>query len=67
MYHTDEEIIEALKVAATASEGTTNCDMIHLAIERINQKNRQLDHLRERLSVAANMIGHNTISEAMYE
>jgi hypothetical protein len=65
-YYSDEEIFEALEVAATASDGT-NCDMIYLAIERIRQKDRQLSFFRERLDVAANIIGHNTISEVMYD
>lgn len=65
-YYSDQEIFEALEVAATASEGT-NYDMIYLAIERIQQKDRQLAFFRERLDTAANIIGHNTISEAMYD
>jgi len=65
-YYSDEEIYEALEVYATACEGS-NYDMIYLAIERIQQKNKQLDFLRERINTAANIIGHNTISEAMYD
>ena len=65
-YFTDEEIFEALEVYATACEGS-NYDMIYMAIERIKQKNKQLDFMRERIDTAANIIGHNMISEAMYD
>jgi len=30
-------------------------------------REKQLDHLRERVDIAANIIGHNTISEAQYD
>lgn len=62
MYHTDEELIEMLDEAFEME--TYISELIR---KRFEQKDRQLDHLRERLSVAANIIGHNTISEAMYE
>ena len=65
-YYSDEEIYEALETIAGSHAGITH-DVIHRAIERIQQKNKQLDFLRERINTAANIIGHNTISEAMYE
>ena len=65
-YFTDEEIFEALEVYATACEGS-NYDMIYMSIERIRQKQKQIECLHERLNTAANIIGHNMISEAMYD
>jgi len=65
-YFTDEEIFEALETIAGSHAGITH-DIIHRAIERIRQKQKQIDCLHERLSTAANIIGHNMISEAMYD
>jgi len=65
-YFTDEEIFEALETIAGSHAGITH-DVIHRAIERIQQKNKQLDFMRERIDTAANIIGHNMISEAMYD
>ena len=67
-YHTDYEIIEALKEYANDAE---DCDellaywLTH-AVERLEQKDRQMDYLRQRSEVAANIIGNQEINEAMY-
>ena len=64
-YYADKEIIELIQEAILneADSHRIAC----LVEERFEQKDRQREFLRERLEVAANMIGHNTISEVMYE
>ena len=67
-YHTDYEIIEALKEYANEAD---DCDQLlsywltH-AVERLEQKDRQMEYLRQRSEVAANIIGNQEINEAMY-
>lgn len=60
-YHTDQELIELLDEIDPLSK------IAELIRERFEQKDRQMAFLRERLDTAANLIGHNTISEMMYE
>lgn len=64
-YYADKEIIELIQetILNEADAHRIAC----LVEERFEQKDRQREFLRERLDVAANMIGHNTISEVMYE
>ena len=64
-YYADQEIIELIQetILNEADAHRIAC----LVEERFEQKDRQREFLRERLDVAANMIGHNTISEGMYE
>lgn len=62
-YYTDEEIIELVE---TVGDSTNSYFWVaKLVRERFEQKDRQRDFMRGRLDVAANIIGHNTISEAM--
>lgn len=68
-YHTDDEIIEALKEYAKEAE---DCDKLltywlNNAVERLDQKDKQMDYLRHRGEVAANIIGNQLINEALYE
>ena len=69
-HYTDKEIIEGLddlKEDLYVQCEQAKCELMVAAIERIEQKQKQLDYMRERLDVAANIIGHSTISEAQYE
>lgn len=62
-YYTDEEIIEMIQeelINSVASDRITN-----LVRERFAQKDKQREHISARLNEAANIIGHNTISESM--
>lgn len=62
-YWTDAEIIELIQetILNEADAHRIAC----IVEERFEQKDRQLDFMRGRLDVAANIIGHNTISEMM--
>ena len=62
-----EEVIEALKGVCVTSEEIEQIEIMNACVERINQKNTQIKFLQERLNEAASIIGHNVISEAMYE
>jgi hypothetical protein len=67
-YHTDYEIIEALKEYANEAHDV-DFEMhqwLTHAVERLEQKDRQMDYLRQRSEVAANIIGNQEINEAMY-
>jgi len=63
-HYTDQEIIDGLQYVQ--NEGTA-CELMATAIARIEQKQKQIEHMRERLDIAANIIGHNMINEAQYE
>tara|TARA_A100001391_G_C4930452_1_gene241624 strand:+ start:512 stop:694 length:183 start_codon:yes stop_codon:yes gene_type:complete len=54
-YLNDEQILEKIK----------SVKVRELVRERLEQKNKQLRFTNARLQEAANIIGHNTISECM--
>jgi hypothetical protein len=64
-YFTDAEIIELIQetILNEADAHRIAC----IVEERFEQKDKQRDFLRDRLDTAATIIGHNTISEAMYD
>lgn len=64
-FYTDAEIIELIQETVLNESDAHRIACI--VEERFEQKDRQRECLRERLDVAANIIGHNTISEVMYE
>ena len=62
-YYSDEEIIEMIQeelINSVLSDKITN-----LVRERFAQKDTQREFINARLNDAANIIGHNTISECM--
>tara|TARA_R100000353_G_C6510312_1_gene196478 strand:+ start:1615 stop:1797 length:183 start_codon:yes stop_codon:yes gene_type:complete len=54
-YLNDEQILEKIK----------SVKVRELVRERLEQKNKQIQFTNARLQEAANIIGHNTISECM--
>ena len=68
-YHTDYEIFEALREYAHWAEDVDEqmSYWLHQAVERMEQKDRQIEFLQRRAEVAANIIGQNQINEVMYE
>ena len=58
-YYSDEEIVTML-------EETASPFIAKLVRERFEQKNRQRDFTNECLQEAANIIGHNVISECLH-
>lgn len=68
-YHTDYEILEALREYAHEAEDVDELMSYWLnhAVERMEQKDRQIEYLQRRAEVAANIIGQNQINEVMYE
>ena len=64
-YYTDEEIIEFVQNIGDSKESYEW--VAYLVSERFGQKDNVANHLRTRIETAANLIGHNTINEMMYE
>ena len=61
-YYTDEEIIERI---INVGNGKDSYEWLaDLVRQRFILKDNQLSWLRERVNVAANIIGHQTITEA---
>ncbi len=54
-YLNDEQILEKIK----------SIKVRELVRERFQQKDQRNEHMSKRLNEAANIIGHNTISECM--
>jgi len=54
-YLNDEQILEKIK----------SIKVRELVRERFQQKDKHNEHMSKRLNEAANIIGHNTISECM--
>ena len=54
-YLNDQQILEKIK----------SIKVRELVRERFQQKDKQREHISARLQEAANIIGHNTISECM--
>ena len=62
-YYTDEEIIDRI---INVGNGKDSYEWLaNLVRQRFYQKDQQREHIQARLNEAANIIGHNTISESM--
>lgn len=65
-YYSDDEIVQFVENIGDSKESYEWVGS--LVAERFAQKNKQREHISARLNEAANMIGHNVISEnMMYE
>jgi len=62
-YYSDEELLD--KIRYLADSGDSYERVSELVEERFAQKDKQREHINARLQEAANIIGHNTISECM--
>lgn len=62
-YYSDEELLDKIRYLADSGESYERVS--ELVEERFNQKDKQREHINARLNEAANIIGHNTISESM--
>ena len=62
-YYTDEELLDKIRYLADSSESYERVS--ELVEERFAQKDKVREHINARLNEAANIIGHNTISECM--
>lgn len=62
-YYTDEEIIDLIEnIGDSTHSYFWVADKVR---ERFSQKDKQREYIQARLNEAANIIGHNTISESM--
>ena len=62
-YYSDAEIIERIK---NVGNGKDSYEWLaNLVQQRFLQKDKQREFISARLNEAANIIGHNTISESM--
>ena len=67
-YRTTEEMINLLDALIVGDDITSDeVELFEDVIKRIEQLNKQIEFMRERTDAAANIIGHNMITEAMYE
>ena len=62
-YYSDEEIINLVETLGDSCN--SYFWVAQLVRERFEQKDKRNDHMSRRLNEAANIIGHNTISECM--
>ena len=62
-YYSDEEIVELVETLGDSCN--SYYWVAQLVRERLEQKDLRNDHMSKRLNEAANIIGHNTISECM--
>ena len=62
-YYTDEELLDKIRYLADSGESYERVS--ELVEERFAQKDKQREFINARLNEAANIIGHNTISECM--
>ena len=62
-YYSDEELLD--KIRYLADSGDSYERVSELVEERFAQKDKQREFINARLNEAANIIGHNTISECM--
>ena len=62
-YYSDEELLD--KIRYLADSGDSYERVSELVEERFAQKDKQREFINARLNEAANIIGHNTISESM--
>lgn len=63
IYYSDEELLDKIRFLDHSDESYERVS--ELVEERFNQKDKQREHISARLNAAANIIGHNTISECM--
>ena len=63
IYYSDEELLDKIRFLDHSDESYERVS--ELVEERFNQKDKQREHINARLNAAANIIGHNTISETM--
>jgi len=63
IYYSDEELLDKIRFLDHSDESYERVS--ELVEERFNQKDKQREHISARLNEAANIIGHNTISESM--
>ena len=62
-YYSDEELLDKIRYLADSGESYERVS--ELVEERFEQKDKQREFINARLNEAANIIGHNTISECM--
>jgi len=62
-YHSDEEIVALVETIGDSCN--SYFWVAQLVRERLEQKDKQREFINARLNEAANIIGHNTISECM--
>ena len=62
-HYSDEEIINLVETLGDSCN--SYFWVAQLVRERFDQKDLRNDHMSKRLNEAANIIGHNTISECM--
>ena len=62
-HYSDEEIINLVETLGDSCN--SYFWVAQLVRERFEQKDKRNDHMNKRLNEAANIIGHNTISECM--
>ena len=67
MYYSDKELLEMVESlqVRTKLEREKKHDVVEMLRERFEQKDKQREFINARLNEAANIIGHNTISECM--
>ena len=67
MYYSDKELLEMVETlqVRTKLEREKKHDVVEMLRERFEQKDKQREFTNARLNEAANIIGHNTISECM--
>lgn len=67
MYYSDKELLEMVETlqVRTKLEREKKHDVVEMLRERFEQKDKQFKFTSARLNEAANIIGHNTISECM--
>ena len=67
MYYSDKELLEMVETlqVRTKLEREKKHDVVEMLRERFEQKDKQREFINARLNEAANIIGHNTISECM--
>ena len=62
-YYTDDEIVERIK---NVGNGKDSYEWLaNLVQQRFYRKDQQREHIQARLNEAANIIGHNVITESM--
>ena len=64
-YYTDDELIELVEnIGDSTNAYYAVADRIK---ERFNQKDQRIEHLQQRVNVAANYLGHQLISDLAEE
>lgn len=63
IYYSDQELLDKIRYLADSDDSYERVS--ELVEERFYQKDKQREHILDRLNEAANMIGHAAISENM--